>query len=196
VLQDLDKAIAALLKAELPSSIADNAAITFAAPDDQFPSSSIKLPAIDLFLFAIEENHELRSYDPIVERKSDGTLSKKPPLPRVDCHYMISAFPVPGTPDPDEDEHKMLGEVMRVLFRHRRLPDQVLQGDMAGQFTSVRALALAQSTNMRLPGVEMWQALKVRPRATIHYVLTISVDIGIPAVIERPATDVQFGASS
>jgi Pvc16 N-terminal domain len=192
VLQDLDHSIAALLKAELPSSITSSATITFAPPDSHFPPSYVTLPAIDLFLFAVEENHDLRNFQPSSQRQTDGTVVTAPRRPQVDCHYMISAFPVPSAPSPDDDEHRLLGEVMRVLIRHRRLPDQVLQGSLVSQFTSVRALTLAAAVNMRQPGIDMWQALQTRPRATIHYVVTVSVDTGQPTVLEVPATDVQI----
>ena len=192
MLQDLDHSIATLLKAELPSTIANSAAITFAAPDDEFPPSAVKLPAIDLFLFAVEENKDLRTREPILDWQADGSLVQRPPQPRVDVHYMISAFAASNAASSDDDEHQMLGEVMRVLFRHRRLPDAVLQGSMTGQVTSVKALSSVSGGNMRQAGVEMWQALKVRPRATLHYVITISVDTGVAGEPQPTVTDVQI----
>jgi hypothetical protein len=181
------------LKAELPASISSSVALTFAAPDSQFPPSYVTLPAIDLFLYAIEENYELRSFLPTDTRQNDGTISRQQRQPKVDCHYMISAFPAKGVLNPDDDEHRMLGEALRVLMRHRRLPDQILQGGMVGQQTQVRSIALTTSVSTGLkPGIDIWQALQVRPRVTIHYWLTISVDLAMPAMIETPATDVQL----
>lgn len=193
VLQDLDHSLGALLKAELPSSITSGAAITFAAPDLNFPPPYVQLPAIDLFLFAIEENHDLRTFLPDETRQPDGTVLRTARQPKIDCHYMISAFPAKGAPNPDDDEHRMLGETMRVLMRHRRLPEPVLQGAMIGQQTQVRSIALttAVSTGLK-PGIEIWQALQARPRVTIHYWLTISVDLQLPALVELPASGIQI----
>ncbi len=196
MLQDLDKSIATLLKSQLPATIASAATITFSVPDDTFPTSSVKLPAIDLFLFAIEENKELRTREPFLDRQADGSVTERPAQPRVDVHYMISAFPAAGTSSPSDDEHQMLGEVMRVLFRYRRLPDSVLQGSMVGQFTSVKALSAVSGGNMRQAGVELWQALKTRPRATLHYVITICVDTGIAGEPQPMVTSAQIVGKS
>ena len=51
---------------------------------------------------------------------------------RVDCSYLITAWASESISNPSQDEHRILGEVMRVLLRHATLPAQVLQGDLAG----------------------------------------------------------------
>ena len=66
MLQDLDATLAALLQAELS---VQNVAISFAAPDDQFPPSGVSLPAIDFFLYDVREDHDLRSTQWELERQ-------------------------------------------------------------------------------------------------------------------------------
>jgi hypothetical protein len=176
VLHDLDKTIQEMLRKELPQSISSAVTFTFVPPDDKFPPNTIQLPAIDIFLFAVVENRELRSSEPILERQGDGTIRKSAAPARVDCHYIITASAPPSAPNPQEDEHRILGETMRVLLRHRQIPADFLQGSLQGQDPPVRAAAIVPGAPGS--GMDLWQALKVTPHASLHYSLTISVDTG------------------
>ena len=71
----LDETIKALLKRDLPSALAEQVQISFGTPDDQFPPQSVTLPAIDLFLYDVRENLNLRSNEVYVERRGDGTAT-------------------------------------------------------------------------------------------------------------------------
>ncbi|HZA23826.1 MAG TPA: hypothetical protein VFA32_14705, partial [Dehalococcoidia bacterium] len=53
MIDDLDRSLEVLLRRELPQDLAGQVTISFATPDDQFPPSSVSLPAIDLFLYDI-----------------------------------------------------------------------------------------------------------------------------------------------
>src|SRR5262245_38845127 len=122
MINDLDSTLEQLLKQELPASLVGQVAISFAAPDDKFPPSSVSLPAIDLFLYDVRENRELRSNEWTVERRPDGTASRTRAPVRVDCSYLITAWPSESSPNPAKDEHMLLGEVMVVLLRHPVIP--------------------------------------------------------------------------
>src|SRR5690348_5921129 len=100
--QDLDSTVADLLKRELPPSLVDQVTITFATPDSQFPPSTVPLPAIDLFLYDIQENRDLRSHDQSVERRPDGRASRAHAPVRVDCHYLVTAWAKSEQPEHDE----------------------------------------------------------------------------------------------
>jgi hypothetical protein len=194
VLQDLDKTIQEMLKAELPAAISSATTFTFTPPTDSFPPPQLQLPAIDIFLFAVVENREFRSTEPLLERQSDGTMRKTVPPARVDCHYIITASAQSTGPSPQEDEHRILGEVMRVLLRHRQIPPQFLQGSLATQTPPVRAGALMPGAPGS--GMDLWQALKGTPRAALHYSLTISVDTGLAAETVPTVARVVVGGPS
>src|SRR5215212_8510566 len=117
MIQDLDSTLAVLLARELPTELAEQVTVSFATPDDQFPPSSVTPPAIDLFLYDVRENHELRNNEWIVERNSDGTTTRQRPPVRVDCSYFVTAWASQNSPNAAWDEHHLLGEVMRVLLR-------------------------------------------------------------------------------
>ena len=59
--------------ANFPPSLVEQVAISFATPDDEFPPPSVSLPAIDLFLYDVRENVELRRSSWTTERRLNGT---------------------------------------------------------------------------------------------------------------------------
>jgi hypothetical protein len=170
--QDLDATLAALLDAELGVG---NVAVSFAAPDDQFPPSSVGLPAISFFLYDVRENTDLRTNQWELDKRPDGMTTRQRPPVRVDCSYLITAWPSEGVPNPSEDEHRLLGEVLKVLLRHRAIPAVHLQGELVGQEPPLRAKILAENQLQSLG--ELWQAMGGKPKAALHYGMTLSVDI-------------------
>ena len=178
MINDLDETLAALLQRDLPSALTEQVQISFATPDDQFPPQSVTLPAIDMFLYDVRENLELRTNEVYVERRSDGTAERMRAPVRVDFSYLVTAWPSESVPDPAEDEHRLLGEVMRVLLRHRTIPEDVLQGALKGQEP---ALPLSSLQPGRLQSLgEFWQALGGKPKAALNYQVTLSVDVTAP----------------
>jgi hypothetical protein len=181
---DLDATLAALLEAELA---AENVAISFAAPDDQFPPSGVTLPAIAFFLYDVRENHDLRSSQWELDRRANGMVTRKQPPVRVDCSYLLTAWPSPNAPDPAQDEHRLLGEVMKVLLRHPRIPEVYLSGELVGQDPPMPAKIIAEAQLHSLG--EFWQAMGGKPKATLHYAVTVSVDVFEPAEVGPAVTD-------
>ena len=169
---DLDATLGALLAEELAVG---NVAVSFAAPDDQFPPPAVALPAISFFLYDVRENTDLRTNQWELERREDGMVVRQRPPVRVDCSYLITAWPSDGTPDPAADEHRLLGEVLKVLLRYRRIPEEHLQGELAGQEPPLRARIITGNQLSSLG--ELWQAMGGRPKASLHYALTLSVDL-------------------
>jgi len=179
VLHELDQTLAALLKRDLP--VRNEVSISFAAPDDKFSAS---LPAVDLFLYDVRENLELRGNDGEITPLGDGSAQRRRAPVRIDCSYLITAWPGvgAGSGDSSEDEHKLLSAVMLTLLRYPRLPRDLLQGSLASQ-----ALPLPVSTLQpgRLQSLgEFWQALGGRPKAALNYTVTVAVDTAEAEVVK------------
>ncbi len=187
---DINRTVEALLKSDLPSDISSQVSISFATPDDSFPPAGLALPAINLFLFEIHENTQLREFEPSNVRRSDGSMVRVPPPAHIDCHYVITAVAEP-TLGSEQDELHILGAVLRVVLRYRVLPDAVLRGALVGQSPPVRAAAVRQG--MHPSGVEFWQSLKGKPRATLHYTLTVPVDPSVPDTVGPPVLTLNVG---
>jgi hypothetical protein len=187
MLDDLDKTLAELLKQELPSGVVSQVAISFAPPDDSFPPSSVSLPAIDLFLYDIRENRELRNREWEVERRSDGTGSRKRPPVRVDCSYLITAWSSDASSTPAYDEHMLLGEVLKVLLRYPAIPAATLQGSLREQEPSLPAVTI-QPGQLQSMG-EFWQALGGKAKAALNYTVTIAIEPFAPQETGPLVTD-------
>lgn len=190
VIADLDDSLAALLTRELPAAIATATALSFEAPDEHFPPSAVKLPAVDLFLYDVRENAELRTNEWIVERPQNGNLIRHPPPVRVDCSYLVTAWPSASGPSPARDEHRLLAEVLKVLVRFPTLPADVLTGELTSQAFPLPAVALGPG---RVPSApDLWRALNDTPKATLHLTVTLEVESAPPADAGPPVQERVF----
>lgn len=190
MIHDLDRTLEELIKRELPPSLVGPNALTpltisFAPPDDTF-SGQVTRPAIDLFLYDVRENRELRNNEWIIDRSGDTVTKQRTPV-RIDCSYLITAWAGEGIANPSQDEHRILSEVMRALLSYPVIPAEVLQGNLVGQEPSLPASTL-QPGRLQSLG-EFWQALGGKPKAALNYTVTIGVDVSQPVDLGPPVTD-------
>jgi hypothetical protein len=187
MIDDLDRAVEELLKRELSPGLVEQVGISFAAPDSEFPPSSVTLPAVDLFLYDVRENLELRNTGWTVAHRDDGTAWRRRNPVRVDCSYLITAWASEGSTTRALDEHRLLSEVMKVLLKHPTIPEVLLQGSLKGQEPPLPSSTLQPG---RLQSVsEFWQALGGKPKAALNYTVTIAVFPQDTQVTERPVID-------
>lgn len=184
MIADLDNALKDLLVRELPAGLVPAASITFATPHDQF-QAAVKPPAVNLFLYDIRENRDLRRADPQVERRNGVVVQTRPPV-RVDCSYLVTAWATTGAGKPANEEHRLLSEVMRVLLRHPTLPAAVLQGSLVSQELPLPTTTLQQGHLQNL--AELWQALGGRARAAFNYTVTLAMQVAEPVNLGPPVT--------
>jgi hypothetical protein len=183
VFQDLNASLKALVDAELSLP---GIAVSFATPDDSFPPADVQPPAAWFFLYDIRENTAMRS-DLWETYEAAGEMVRKRTPARVDCSYLITAWPSDKVLDPGEDEHRLLGEVLKVLLRYPHIPAGHLRGEFAGQQPPLPTKIIAEN-QLRSLG-EFWQAMGGRPKATLHYCVTVSVDVYTPTPAGPKVTD-------
>jgi hypothetical protein len=166
VIQDLDDTMKELLVLKVPvdTSIVD---IKFEMPTKEW-ASGVTRPTINLFLYDVRENHELRSNERYLTR-SGGIASEQRAPVRVDLTYLITVW----TTDVS-DEHQLLGQVLTTLLRYPFFPDEVLKGAMQTQPRPLQAW-IAQPE--RTPNAwDFWGSLDGRLKAGISYVVTASLE--------------------
>lgn len=192
MLEDLDNSLERLLANKLHeaslhsesyfgglpnSKEAWRAAISFDPPSA--PRSGLN---INLFLYDIRENLDLRQPNWSTERRSSEAgkpfTVRIPPVARVDCSYLITVWPDGrGASSEISKEHLLLGTIMRILLSHRTLPSEYLQDSLEDQDLPVKLISLRPG-NLQGPG-EYWQALGdgggSRPKAVLHCTVTIPV---------------------
>jgi hypothetical protein len=124
VIAETDQALALVLK----RMVIGNAAITIAFDPPNKPwIQSLTGPAVNLYLFDIKENSHRRDVMYEEVRGANGAVvARRPPPPRVDLHYTVSAW-APAV----LVEHKILAAVLRCFCSMPALPREVLPAALA-----------------------------------------------------------------
>lgn len=187
MLQDLHNGVTSLLRAELPEDIRAQVGISFATPGEDFPPASVPLPALNLFLYDIVNNADLRQSGRAWEPTGPNEYYRAPDPYRVTCHYIVTAWAREGAPAPEDDEFRLLGEAMRVLLRYRILPPIAVVGEFARRDYPIHVRAL-EGGRLGSPG-ELWQALGGKPRPFFNYSLIFALPVTDPEVSTAAVTE-------
>ncbi len=143
--------------------------IKFETPNREW-SASISKPTVNIYLYDIRENHQLRGTEWVVTRDENGKATRKKSPSRVNVAYLITVW----TND-IADEHRLLWHVLQTLFRHPELPEEVLSGQLAGQSRAIKA-ATAQPDGLFNNTADFWSALNNEIKPSISYVVTLPLD--------------------
>ncbi len=198
MIRDLSETLRAILTQSKQPQELTTAQVVFDRPVAQFnPSQS----AINLFLFDIRENAELRSYEPMVSRSNGQAIIRRPPM-RVDCSYLVTAWAVGGS-EVALQEHLLLSQVLQVFSRYPTIPDNFLQGSLksASDEPLPVPLSVAVPTASRQP-IEFWTSLGIPVRAYLVVTATIALDLNdtqptmLPLVINHAIALQDLGAGS
>lgn len=171
MISDLDESIKQLLIKEEAFDPAE-VDVTFEVPDQEW-SASISRPTVNIYLYDLRENHQLRSYEWTVEKNEDRTATKKKAPLRSDISYLVTVWTKHV-----QDEHRLLGRLLVALSRHPIIPQEVLQGELKGLEYSIYA-STAQPDGLFKNPADFWSALDNRIKPSINYVITIPVDLEI-----------------
>jgi len=144
--------------------------IVFDRPQDPFTPPK---PTIDLFLYDLRENLELRSNEQEVDIVGSQAITHPAPL-RLNCSYLVTTWAVQGVELPLQ-EQRLLAQVLQVLSRYPTIPDQFLQGAMIGQDPPLPMVTLHPDALKNL--AEFWSSLGSKLRASLTVTVTISVPV-------------------
>lgn len=170
MISDLSRTLNAILKQTgLPKPLAD-ADIVFDRPVETFNPAKT---TVNLFLYDIRENVELRSNEPVVIRTLPLGSIIKPPL-RISCSYLVTAWPVGGTDLPLQEQH-LLSQILQVFSMYPTIPNQFFQGSLIGQDPPLPMVALHPDSLKNLS--EFWTSLGSRMRPSITVTVTIGMDV-------------------
>jgi hypothetical protein len=171
--QDLDDTLEALLDDGGAPTELRNAAVSFETPDKNFAPAQ---PTINLFLYEVKENRDLRDPVPITEIVAGQFVRRMPPL-RVDCCYLVTAWSAQTGAAKIVEEHRLLAQAIAWLTRFTTVPDSFLQGSLAGQPFAPPTL-VAQMDGDKNSG-EFWTALGSSPRPGFYVVVSIALELGL-----------------
>jgi len=166
---DLDEVLRLLLRRELERHGFEGVDIAFDAPSKDW-SGKLTRPAVNLFLYDLREALERAEGSPNEVRENGGAREHGPPL-RLELTYAVTAWTKAV-----EDEHRLLSQVLAVLFSHRQLPDDLVEGRLEG---SARRRAIETEVGRpREQKADFWTSVGGQYKASIDYVVRIQVESG------------------
>lgn len=153
------------------------AQVAFDRPSEQFSPSQA---TINLFLFDIRENLELRTSEPVVTRLNGEAQVQRPPK-RVDCSYLVTAWSAGGTgPRLVLDEHELLGQAMQVFVRYPFIPEKFLRGSLKGQGLPLPLRVGGTNKGEMKDPADFWSALGNKLRPSLIVTVTVELQTAEP----------------
>ena len=165
---DMDESIRQLLiqRGNLNAGEVD---ISFDLPTREW-AAGISKPTINLYLFDIRENIELKNPAPWMVRSGpNNTAIKSRPDLRVDVNYNVTALA-----NTIDDEHRLLSRVLLTLCQHPVFPEELLQGEVAGQ--EIRTFTAQPSGIIQSPS-DYWGGMDNDIKPSIDYRATLKLDL-------------------
>jgi len=169
MINDLDETLKQLLvkKAGLDPAEVD---ISFDIPTRDW-STPVTRPTVNLYLYDLRENRQLRETYWDDEVGEDGRVSMKRRPLRIDLSYMITCWTSSA-----EDQHRLLWRVVETFFRYSPIPDDVLVGDLQ-QLTHPVRTDVAQPDGVLKNVSDFWGALENQLRPSVSLVATLDLDL-------------------
>ncbi len=184
MIQDVDEVLRKLLIREIDIE-SNEIDIQFDQPKREW-SSRLNKPTINLFLFDLRENLQLRAaeqYKTINYPDGNSEVRRNPV--RIDLRYLLTAW----VKEP-EDEHLLLSSALVGLLRHPFIPRDLLTERLKEQ---PKPIALTVATFPTEAGpvdkfTEIWGVLDNEMRPGVLVTVTISVDPYLPVVFKQVLT--------
>jgi hypothetical protein len=153
------------------------AQVAFERPSEQFSPSQT---TVNLFLFDIRENLELRTNEPVVTRQNGEAQVRRPPK-RVDCSYLVTAWAAGGTgPRLVLDEHELLGQAMQVFMRCPFVPEKFLRGSLKAQTAPLPLRVGGTNKGEMKDPADFWSALGNKLRPSLIVTVTVELQTAEP----------------
>ena len=171
MLADLDETLRVLLKRELARHGFDGVEVAFDAPAREW-SSQLSSPTVNLFLYDIRESGDYRPTEWQTDRANGNHREVRPPM-MMECSYAVTAWT-----QAVEDEHRLLSQVLGVLFAFPELPADALAGrlgETARRFAIEGKIGQAKSDGK----ADFWSAVGGQYKASLDYVVTLACESGV-----------------
>ena len=169
-LADLDEALRSLLKRELEGHGFEGVEIAFDAPATDW-SAKLTNPTVNLFLYDLRENVADAEVSTRDVRINGAVMSAPPPM-RLEVTYSVTAWTKAV-----QDEHRLLSQVLAILFSHVSLPADLLEGRLAsaGTFRSIET----EVGRPKEEKADFWTSIGGRYKASIDYAVKLEVESGL-----------------
>lgn len=156
----------------LPGTLGD---VSFDPPSGSW-SAQLSRITVNLFLFGVGQSTQPPR--PAVDRMIDGRMHRRPQLPMIELHYLVSSWA--GTV---RDEHQLIGELLTHFTLNQVLPGEHLPDELAAPVQ----LSVAAHDNNRAKDV--WSTVGGTIKPSFELVATTAIDAlpfaTLPPPVER-----------
>jgi hypothetical protein len=171
MLADLDETLRSLLKRELERHGFDGVEIAFDAPARDW-SGQLSSPTVNLFLYDLRESQEGRPNEWINDRAANGHAREVRPPMLMECSYAVTAWT-----QAVEDEHRLLSQVLAVLFAFPTLPTDAMPSRL--HTVADRIPITGRIAQPKADGkADFWNAVGGQYKASLDYVTTLACESG------------------
>lgn len=168
MINEVTESLEAFLKQPGLAAPLRDAAIRFDRPTDPY---ALDQTTVNLFLFEVRENLELRSSESVT-RRAGGHSIVEPPAFRANCLYLVTAWPAGGT-DLPKQEHRLLAQVLQLVAGAPVIPPAFLTPQLRLQEPAPPML-LVPPDSARNPA-EFWAAIGNRLKPSLMLSVTVSL---------------------
>ena len=174
MLADLDETLRNLLRSELERHGFEGVDIAFDAPAREW-SGQLSKPTVNVFLYDLREAEGMRSPEWSSTNATGRVREGRPPMV-MECSYAITAWT-----QAVEDEHRLLSQVLAILFAFPELPQDKLNGRLANgsQAWPIKG-RIGQGKGEK---ADFWTAVGGQYKVSLDYVVRLTVESG--AQLER-----------
>lgn len=173
MIDDLSIALRSLL-----SPAMSGAHIVFDQPSEAFKPTETTL---NVFLYDIRENLELRTGEPRVEPRAAEKVAIRRPLFRIACSYLITAWVMSGV-EPPLQEQRLLSQALLLLKQYSTIPAAFLPASLRDQQPPL-PMMVAQADGLKEPS-EFWTAIGNKLRPSVTTTITIGLEVPEPSLEE------------
>lgn len=176
MIQDLSLILRKILNdPSLPEPL-KSAQIAFDRPTEPYNPGQ---RTVNLFLYDVRENVELRNNEPTYQRQNGQVIIRQPPL-RVACSYLVTAWPAGATGEALVlQEHQLLSQALQTLSRHPLIPADLLNGtSLEGQEPPLPMVTALVDPQKNLS--EFWTAVGNKLRPSFMVTVTIAMEAFAP----------------
>src|SRR3954453_7215773 len=170
MLADLDETLRSLLRDELERHGFEGVDIAFDAPARDW-SGQLSKPTVNLFLYDLREAEALRTSEWTRMKRDNGRVTETRPPMVIECSYAVTAWT-----QAVEDEHRLLSQVLAILFAYPQLPEERLNGRLVNgsQPWPIKG-RIGQGKGEKS---DFWSAVGGQYKVSLDYGVRLSVESG------------------
>lgn len=144
-------------------------------------SPSTDNPKVNIYLFDIKENLELRENEWQTVRYPDGSIQKKRPDIRIDLFYIITFYgQQTELVNAIKEEHQYLAEVLPIVYRYDEIPTESFIDEDGNPISGVPTIPITVMRPKFLEGeggVQLWSAIEQYIKPAIYIKVTIPINL-------------------